>query len=145
AKAIFEMCETLKAGFRKLELFGKPVVAALNGAALGGGYELALSCHRRIALNNPKAQFGLPEVGLGLLPGGGGVIRLSRMLGLQNSLPFLTEGKRLKPAEALRSGLIDELAESPEEMISKAKEWIKANPKAQNPWDVKGFKIPGGD
>jgi 3-hydroxyacyl-CoA dehydrogenase/enoyl-CoA hydratase/3-hydroxybutyryl-CoA epimerase len=145
AKAIFDMCETLKAGFRKLELYGKPVVAALNGAALGGGYELALSCHRRIALNNPKAQFGLPEVGLGLLPGGGGVIRLSRMLGLQNSLPFLTEGKRLKPSDALKNGLIDELAETPEEMISKAKEWIKANPKAQNPWDVKGFKIPGGD
>jgi 3-hydroxyacyl-CoA dehydrogenase / enoyl-CoA hydratase / 3-hydroxybutyryl-CoA epimerase len=145
AKAIFDMCETLKAGFRKLELYGKPVVAALNGAALGGGYELALSCHRRIALNNPKAQFGLPEVGLGLLPGGGGVIRLSRMLGLQNSLPFLTEGKRLKPSEALKNGLIDELAETQEEMISKAKEWIKANPKAQNPWDIKGFKIPGGD
>lgn len=145
AKAIFDMCETLKAGFRKLETYGKPVVAALNGAALGGGYELALACHRRIALNNPKAQFGLPEVGLGLLPGGGGVIRLSRMLGLQNCLPFLTEGKRLKAADALKNGLIDELAETPEEMMEKAKTWIKANPKAQNPWDVKGFKIPGGD
>jgi 3-hydroxyacyl-CoA dehydrogenase/enoyl-CoA hydratase/3-hydroxybutyryl-CoA epimerase len=144
-KSIFEMCETLKAGFRRLETIGKPVVAALNGAALGGGYELALSCHRRIALNNPKAQFGLPEVGLGLLPGGGGVIRLSRMLGLQNSLPFLTEGKRLKPADALKNGLIDELANSPEEMMEKAKTWIKANPKAINPWDDKGFKIPGGD
>lgn len=144
-KAIFEMCETLKAGFRRLETIGKPVVAALNGAALGGGFELALSCHRRIALNNPKAQFGLPEVGLGLLPGGGGVIRLSRMLGLQNSLPFLTEGKRLKPADALKNGLIDELANSPEEMMEKAKAWIKANPKAINPWDDKGFKIPGGD
>lgn len=144
-KAIFDMCETLKAGFRKLETIGKPVVAALNGAALGGGYELALSCHRRIALNNPKAQFGLPEVGLGLLPGGGGVIRLSRMLGLQNSLPFLTEGKRLKPADALKSGLIDELANTPEEMMEKAKTWIKANPKAINPWDDKAFKIPGGD
>lgn len=145
AKAIFDMCENLKAGFRRLETLGKPVVAALNGAALGGGYELALACHRRIALNNPKAQFGLPEVSLGLLPGGGGIIRLTRMLGLQNSLPFLTEGKRLKPSEALKNGLIDELAETPEEMMEKAKAWIKANPKAINPWDDKGFKIPGGD
>jgi 3-hydroxyacyl-CoA dehydrogenase/enoyl-CoA hydratase/3-hydroxybutyryl-CoA epimerase len=144
-KAIFDMCESLKAGFRKLETYGKPVVAALNGAALGGGYELALACHRRIALKNPKAQFGLPEVGLGLLPGGGGVVRLSRMLGLQNCLPFLTEGKRLKATEAQKNGLVDELADSPEEMIEKAKAWIKANPKAINPWDDKGFKIPGGD
>lgn len=144
-KAIFDMCEALKAGFRKLETYGKPVVAALNGAALGGGFELALACHRRIALKNPKAQFGLPEVGLGLLPGGGGIVRLSRMLGLQNCLPFLTEGKRLKAADAQKNGLVDELADTPEEMMEKAKAWIKANPKAMNPWDDKGFKIPGGD
>ncbi len=145
AKEIFDMCEGLKAQFRRLEKLGKPVVAALNGAALGGGLELALACHYRVALNNPKAQFGLPEVGLGLLPGGGGIIRLTRMIGLQPALPLLTEGKRLKVKDALSNGLINEIAESPEDMIAKAKAWIKANPKAINPWDDKGFKFPGGD
>ncbi|HNB38290.1 MAG TPA: 3-hydroxyacyl-CoA dehydrogenase NAD-binding domain-containing protein, partial [Chitinophagales bacterium] len=145
AKEIFDMCEGLKAQFRRLEKLGKPVVAALNGAALGGGLELALVCHYRVALNNPKAQFGLPEVGLGLLPGGGGIIRLTRMIGLQPALPLLTEGKRLKVKDALSNGLINEIAESPEDMIAKAKAWIKANPKAINPWDDKGFKFPGGD
>ncbi len=145
AKLIFEMCESLKAQFRRLETFGKPVVAALNGAALGGGLELTLACHYRIALNNPKAQFGLPEVGLGLLPGGGGIIRLTRMIGLQPALPLLTEGKRLKVKDALSNGLINEIADSPEDMISLAKAWIKANPKAINPWDDKAFKFPGGD
>ena len=93
AKLIFEMCEGLKKQLRRLETLGKPVVAALNGTALGGGLEIALACHYRIALNNPKAQFGLPEVGLGLLPGGGGIVRLTRMIGLQPALPLLTEGK----------------------------------------------------
>jgi 3-hydroxyacyl-CoA dehydrogenase/enoyl-CoA hydratase/3-hydroxybutyryl-CoA epimerase len=145
AKLIFEMCEGLKAQLRRLETLGKPVVAALNGTALGGGLEIALACHYRIALNNPKAQFGLPEVGLGLLPGGGGIIRLTRMIGLQPALPLLTEGKRLKVKEAVSNGIINEMAETPEDMIAKAKAWIKANPKAINPWDDKGFKFPGGD
>jgi 3-hydroxyacyl-CoA dehydrogenase/enoyl-CoA hydratase/3-hydroxybutyryl-CoA epimerase len=96
-------------------------------------------------LNNPKAIFGLPEVGLGLLPGGGGIIRLTRMIGLQPALPFLTEGKKLKVKDALSNGLINAIAETPEEMMEKAKEWIKANPKAINPWDDKAFKFPGGD
>ncbi|MDB5229159.1 MAG: 3-hydroxyacyl-CoA dehydrogenase NAD-binding protein [Bacteroidota bacterium] len=144
-KQIFDMCEGLKKQLRRLETLGKPVVAALNGAALGGGLEIALACHYRIALNNPKAQFGLPEVGLGLLPGGGGIVRLTRMIGLQPALPYLTEGKRLKAKEAVAAGIINELAETPEEMIAKAKAWIKANPKAINPWDDKGFKFPGGD
>lgn len=145
AQEIFDMCEGLKKQLRRLETLGKPVVAALNGAALGGGLEIALACHYRIALNNPKAQFGLPEVGLGLLPGGGGIVRLTRMIGLQPALPLLTEGKRLKVKDALSNGLINEIAETPEDMIAKAKAWIKANPKATNPWDDKGFKFPGGD
>ncbi|MCB9033584.1 MAG: enoyl-CoA hydratase/isomerase family protein [Chitinophagales bacterium] len=145
AKAIFEMCEGLKAQFLRLETFGKPVVACLNGAALGGGLELALACHYRIALNNPKAQFGLPEVGLGLLPGGGGIIRLTRMIGLQNALPYLTEGKRLKVKQALSAGIINEIADTKEAMFEKAIAWIKANPKAMNPWHDKAFKMPGGN
>ena len=94
AQEIFDMCEGLKKQLRRLETLGKPVVAALNGAALGGGLEIALACHYRVALNNPKAVFGLPAVGLGLLPGGGGIIRLTRMIGLQPALPYLTEGKK---------------------------------------------------
>lgn len=144
AKQIFEMCEGLKAQFRKLETLGKPVVAAINGSALGGGFELCLACHRRIALNNPKAELGLPEVSLGLLPGGGGVARMVRLLGLQAAFPLLTEGKRLKVKAALSAGIIHEIAETPEEMVAKAKEWIKANPNAKAPWDDKGYKIPGG-
>ncbi|HEX5276730.1 MAG TPA: 3-hydroxyacyl-CoA dehydrogenase NAD-binding domain-containing protein [Fluviicoccus sp.] len=135
----------IKRQLRVLETQGKPVVAALNGTALGGGLEIALACHRRIALNNPKAEFGLPEVSLGLLPGGGGVTRIIRMLGIQNGLMnVLMQGQRMKPAKALSAGIIDEIAETPEEMTAKARAWILANPAAQQPWDVKGYKMPGG-
>lgn len=135
----------IKRQLRAIETLGKPVVAALNGTALGGGLEIALACHRRIALNNPKAEFGLPEVSLGLLPGGGGVTRIIRMMGIQNGLMnVLMQGQRMKPAKALSTGIIDEIAETPEDMLAKAREWIKANPAAQQPWDVKGYKMPGG-
>ncbi|MQX53690.1 3-hydroxyacyl-CoA dehydrogenase NAD-binding domain-containing protein [Alcanivorax sediminis] len=135
----------LKGDLRKLETLGIPVVCALNGTALGGGLEIALSCHRRIALNNPKAQFGLPEVSLGLLPGAGGIVRTVRMLGIQNALMnVLMQGQRMKVDKALKVGIIDEVVDSEEEMIAKAKEFILANPKCQQPWDEKGYKIPGG-
>lgn len=135
----------LKGDLRKLETLGIPVVCALNGTALGGGLEIALSCHRRIALNNPKAQFGLPEVSLGLLPGAGGIVRTVRMLGIQNALMnVLMQGQRMKVDKALKVGIIDEVVDSEEEMIAKAKEFILANPKSQQPWDEKGYKIPGG-
>ena len=135
----------LKGDLRKLETLGIPVVCALNGTALGGGLEIALSCHRRVALNNPKAQFGLPEVSLGLLPGAGGIVRTVRMLGIQNALMnVLMQGQRMKVDKALKVGIIDEVVDSEEEMIAKAKEFILANPKCQQPWDEKGYKIPGG-
>ena len=134
-----------KAATRKLETLGIPVVAAINGAALGGGLEIALATHHRVALDAKGSQLGLPEVTLGLLPGGGGVARTVRMFGLEKALmQILLQGQRRKPAAALEVGLIDELADSPEDMIAKAKAWIKANPEAQQPWDVKGYKIPGG-
>jgi 3-hydroxyacyl-CoA dehydrogenase/enoyl-CoA hydratase/3-hydroxybutyryl-CoA epimerase len=134
-----------KAQLRRLETLGKPVVAALNGTALGGGLEIALACHRRIALNNPKAQFGFPEVTLGLLPGAGGVVRSVRMLGIQNALmQVLMQGQRLKVEKAKAVGLIDEVVENEEAMLASARTWIKANPKAKQPWDEKGYKIPGG-
>ncbi len=145
AEAVFSTVEQLKAGFRQLETLGKPVVAALNGTALGGGLELALATHHRIALDNPKIKFGFPEVTLGLLPGGGGIVRLTRMLGLQASFPYLMEGKQLKPQAAQDAGLIDDLAADVEELIAKAKAWILANPNAKQPWDMPKFRMPGGD
>ncbi|MCW2656831.1 MAG: fadB, partial [Jatrophihabitans sp.] len=135
----------IKADFRRLEKLGKPTVAALNGAALGGGLEIALACNRRIALDNPKSQFGLPEVTLGLLPGAGGVTRIIRLLGIADGLmKVLLQGNRYKPAEALEVGLIHEIAATPEEMLAKAREWIKANPETTQPWDDKGYRMPGG-
>jgi 3-hydroxyacyl-CoA dehydrogenase/enoyl-CoA hydratase/3-hydroxybutyryl-CoA epimerase len=141
----FERSMTMKARLRRLETLGVPVVAAINGAALGGGYEICQCTHHRIAMKNPKSLIGLPEVTLGLLPGGGGVTRLPRMLGLEKALPLLLEGTKLAPEKALEAGLVDDLAEDREELLAKAKAWIKANPEAQQPWDVKGYKIPGGD
>lgn len=143
AQGLTQMIDALKASMRYLETSGKPVVACINGAALGGGFELALSCHYRIALNKGVV-LGLPEVTLGLLPGGGGCIRMTRLLGLQAALPYLTEGKQFKPEQGLKLGLINEVVETPEAMLDAAIAWIKANPKAQQPYDVKGYKVPGG-
>jgi 3-hydroxyacyl-CoA dehydrogenase / enoyl-CoA hydratase / 3-hydroxybutyryl-CoA epimerase len=135
----------IKADFRRLEKLGKPTVAALNGAALGGGLEIALACNHRIALDNPKAQFGLPEVTLGLLPGAGGVTRITRLLGIADGLmKVLLQGNRYKPAQAVEVGIVDELAATPDEMFSKAREWIKAHPETVQPWDDKGYRMPGG-
>ncbi|MEP3561552.1 MAG: 3-hydroxyacyl-CoA dehydrogenase NAD-binding domain-containing protein [Marinobacter sp.] len=144
AKAFEDMVDGMKADMRFLETCGKPVVAAINGTALGGGLEIALACHHRVALDKDSTQLGLPEVTLGLLPGGGGTQRLPRMIGLEAAFPLLMEGKKLAPKAALKAGVIDALASSPEEMMSKAREFIVANPKSQQPWDKKGFKMPGG-
>jgi 3-hydroxyacyl-CoA dehydrogenase / enoyl-CoA hydratase / 3-hydroxybutyryl-CoA epimerase len=144
-KDFFDYVSSIKASQRTLEVLGKPVVAALNGAALGGGLEIALACHHRVALDNPKAEFGFPEVTLGLLPGAGGVTRTVRMLGIADALmKVLLQGQRLKPAQAVETGIVDELAATPEEMLAKARDWIKANPEAAQPWDKPGYKIPGG-
>jgi len=141
----FELAETYKAFLRRLEKCGRPVVAALNGTALGGGLELALACNYRIAINDPKAKFGLPEVKLGLLPGGGGTQRLPRLIGIQASLPLMLEGKELKADQAKAQGIINELADNRDDMFAKARAWILANPKPVQPWDDKKFKWPGGD
>lgn len=145
ATPFFEMIQKLKAELRYIETLGVPVVAALNGTALGGGWEIALGCHARIALNDPKTKFGLPEVTLGLLPGGGGIVRMVRLLGLQNAFPFLMEGKQFGVDKAKSLGLIQDIAETPEELMDKAIAWVKEHPKSQQPFDVKGYKIPGGD
>ena len=144
ATEFFNMIEEMKAKLRYIETRGIPVVAALNGTALGGGWELALCCHHRIALNDPKTKFGLPEVTLGLLPGGGGIVRMVRLLGLQNAFPLLMEGKQMGIEKAKSLGLIQDTADNLEELMDKAIAWIKANPRSQQPFDVKGYKIPGG-
>ncbi|EPL03660.1 3-hydroxyacyl-CoA dehydrogenase NAD-binding domain-containing protein [Pseudomonas sp. CF161] len=144
AKAFYDMVLSLKAQLRALETLGKPVVAAINGAALGGGWEICLACHHRIALDDQALQIGLPEVTLGLLPGGGGVVRMVRMLGLEKALPYLLEGKKVRPQQALQAGLIDELASDREQMLAKARAWILANPSVKQRWDVAGYQIPGG-
>ncbi len=135
----------LKSQLRRLETLGKPVVAAINGAALGGGLEIALACHHRIALDVPGSKIGFPEVTLGILPGLGGVVRTVRMLGLATALTqLLLQGQQVRPAQAKEIGIIDDVAATPDGMITKAREWIAANPRAQQPWDVKGYQIPGG-
>ncbi|SEM69741.1 3-hydroxyacyl-CoA dehydrogenase / enoyl-CoA hydratase / 3-hydroxybutyryl-CoA epimerase [Pseudomonas sp. ok272] len=144
AKAFYDMVLALKQQLRTLETLGKPVVAAINGAALGGGWEICLACHHRVALDNASVQIGLPEVTLGLLPGGGGVVRMVRMLGLEKALPYLLEGKKIRPQQALQAGLVDELAGDHAELMAKSRAWILANPQAVQRWDVKGYAIPGG-
>jgi 3-hydroxyacyl-CoA dehydrogenase/enoyl-CoA hydratase/3-hydroxybutyryl-CoA epimerase len=149
APAIFEATQAIKADLRRLETLGRPVVAAINGAALGGGLEIALACHHRIVVDDPKAEIGLPEVTLGLLPGGGGVTRVVRMLGIQSALmDVLLTGTRFKPAAARDKGLVDELVASREDLLTAAKAWVLDHQDdedaARNPWDREGFKIPGG-
>ncbi|MGI8749672.1 MAG: 3-hydroxyacyl-CoA dehydrogenase NAD-binding domain-containing protein [Thermoleophilaceae bacterium] len=145
AAAVAENIRTIKAQLPRLETLGKPVVAAIDGAALGGGLEICLAAHHRIATENPKIQLGFPEVQLGLLPGGGGVTRITRMRGIAEGLmQWLMQGKRYKPAEAKEMGIIDEIVPSAEDLLGAAKKWIAENPEAVQPFDVKGYKIPGG-
>ncbi|MEV0532034.1 3-hydroxyacyl-CoA dehydrogenase NAD-binding domain-containing protein [Kitasatospora sp. NPDC050463] len=145
AAAVFEKSMRIKRALRRLETLGKPVVAAVNGSALGGGLEIALACHHRIALNVSAARIGLPEVTLGLLPGGGGVVRTVRLFGITDALlKVLLQGRQYRPEQALQHGLVHELVDTPEELTARARAWIEANPTAVQPWDVKGYKIPGG-
>ena len=136
----------LKAQLRRLETLGVPVVAAINGAALGGGLEICLACHHRIALDEDSVRLGFPEVQLGLLPGAGGVVRTVRMLGIVDALlALLLQGQRHRPGKAKELGIVDELVATGEELVPAAKAWIKANPDAHvQPWDRDGYKIPGG-
>lgn len=142
----FAEVEEIKADLRKLETLGVPVVAAINGAALGGGLEIALACHHRIAADVKGSAIGLPEVSLGLLPGGGGVTRTVRMMGIQNAfVNVLSQGTRFNPKKAKEAGLVDELVGSVEELVPAAKAWIKANPDSHTqPWDAQGYRMPGG-
>ncbi|WOI52442.1 3-hydroxyacyl-CoA dehydrogenase NAD-binding domain-containing protein [Parvularcula sp. LCG005] len=155
-KDIFEANYTLQRLLRKMETAGqsakdlvkgtataKPVAAAINGLALGGGMELALACHYRVASDNPKLNLGQPEVMVGLIPGAGGTQRIMRLAGVQAAMQICTQGKNMDANAAKAQGLIHEIAPHAE-IVAKAKEWVKANPKSTQPWDKKGFKIPGG-
>ncbi|MFE1292262.1 3-hydroxyacyl-CoA dehydrogenase NAD-binding domain-containing protein [Streptomyces sp. NPDC058751] len=145
AEALTELCGTLKSQLRRLETLGRPVVAAMNGTALGGGYEIALACHHRIALDAPDSRIGLPEVTLGLLPGAGGVSRTVRLLGIEKALTdVLLQGQRYRPSDALAKGLVHTLAGTPEELLAEARNWVLAHPESAQPWDAEGFRIPGG-
>ena len=144
-KIAFDAAESFKKLLRGFELCGRPVVAAINGTALGGGLELALACHYRVAINDPKAKFGLPEVKLGLLPGGGGTQRLPRLIGIQNAMPLMLEGKELNAEAAKAAGILHELVADRDALLAKAKDWCLANPKPAQPWDDKKFRWPGGD
>ncbi|WP_151638192.1 MULTISPECIES: 3-hydroxyacyl-CoA dehydrogenase NAD-binding domain-containing protein [Noviherbaspirillum] len=144
AGELFNRVMRLNRALRQLETCGKPVAMALPGTTLGGGLEVALTGHYRVAADNPKARFGLPEVTLGLLPGGGGTQRLPRLIGIQKALPLLLEGKRLKVADALKLGIIDAVVAAGSE-VQAAREWLLAQQeKKLQPWDIKGYKIPGG-
>ncbi|MGM0356605.1 3-hydroxyacyl-CoA dehydrogenase NAD-binding domain-containing protein [Streptomyces sp. ECR3] len=145
AQAVFENSMAIKRNLRRIETLGKPVVAALNGAALGGGYEIALACHHRVALDAPGSRIGCPEVTLGLLPGGGGVVRTVRMLGIADALlKVLLQGTQYTPRRAAEHGLVDEVADSPEDMVARARAFIDAHPESAQPWDEPGHRIPGG-
>lgn len=144
ADELFERSMGIKGRMRALETCGVPVVAALNGAALGGGLELSLACHHRVMADARGAKVGLPEVTLGLLPGGGGIVRTVRMFGLAQAVPnILMSGRSFAPDKALKAGLVDEVVE-PEKLIDAAKAWIKTDPEPSQPWDRKGWTLPGG-
>ncbi|NKI19298.1 3-hydroxyacyl-CoA dehydrogenase [Spongiibacter sp. KMU-166] len=148
-EGVFLRTQRIKSLFRRLEKLPVPVVAAINGAALGGGLELALSCNQRIAVKGRAVQVGLPEVGLGLLPGGGGIVRLTSLLGFQRAFPYLMEGKKINADKALAEGIVDQLVDSVDALLPAAKQWILAQEDAvaaaTQPWDVRGFALPGGN
>jgi len=135
-----EWLSEFKDALRKLETLGKPVVALIEGSALGGGYEVALACHHRISLDSPSIQIGCPEVNFGLIPGAGGTQRLPRLIGIQTALPILIEGKIFRPPDAQKAGLIDKVASSQEEMQQLAMQFIESNPESAQVWDLPAMR-----
>ena len=144
SKAIFDFSQNMQNFFRELESPGVPVVAAINGSALGTGFELALACHYRVAIDDPKTRLGHPEVTLGIMPGGGGVIRMLWTLGVEKAYHVLADGKRFLPKEAFEAGIVDVLAKDEKEMLSIAKQWLLDNQEGRRVWDTIDGKIPGG-
>jgi len=143
ATLVFERSRTLSQVYRKMETCGKPFVAALNGTAMGGCFEMALACHHRVASDNPRTRLGLPEIKVGLFPGAGGTQRIARMMGTADALQFLLKGDQIRLDRAKTMKLIDNIVPAAD-LVKAAKDWIKAGGKAKQPWDVDGFKLPGG-
>ncbi len=143
ARQAYEESRPFTESLRALETCGKPVAAAINGTALGGGLELALACHHRVCLADERIQLGLPEVTLGLIPGAGGTQRLPRMIGIRKAAGLILSGKRLNPAEALETGIVDELVPA-EQLVAAAEQWVLGCDDATQPWDRRGFRVPGG-
>jgi 3-hydroxyacyl-CoA dehydrogenase / enoyl-CoA hydratase / 3-hydroxybutyryl-CoA epimerase len=143
AAFVFEESRKLSQVYRRIETCGKPWVCALNGTAMGGGFEFALACHHRIATDNPKTRLGLPEIKVGLFPGAGGTQRVARMIPPADALQFLLKGEQLKVDRAKAMKLIDAVVPQAD-LITAAKDWIKAGGKAKAPWDTEGFRLPGG-
>jgi 3-hydroxyacyl-CoA dehydrogenase/enoyl-CoA hydratase/3-hydroxybutyryl-CoA epimerase len=143
AEEAYTQSRTFSLSLRKLETCGKPVAVAVNGTALGGGLELALACHYRVVANDSGIQLGLPEVTLGLLPGGGGTQRLPRLIGLKQAASLILSGKRISPEEALKLGIVQQLAPV-DELLGVAEQWVLQGPDPQQPWDRKGYRVPGG-
>ena len=145
---IFASVSRTKANMRRLEQLGVPVVAAINGAAAGGGFEICLASHYRIAVDAPKVKIGLPEVTLGLLPGGGGVVRMTYLLGIEGAMPFVLEGRMLGAQAALKAGLVHEIVPDQSALLARAHAWLQEAGQAPDaclqPWDRRGYKIPGG-
>jgi 3-hydroxyacyl-CoA dehydrogenase/enoyl-CoA hydratase/3-hydroxybutyryl-CoA epimerase len=144
ARAVFQEIEQTKKNFRTLETLGKPVVTCLNGAALGGGWEVALVGHYRVAVDDRKIQLGLPEITLGLIPGASGITKMTRLLGLMGAQPYILDSKLFNPREARELGLVHELVSDARQLREKALDWIRANPTAIQPWDDKVYRMPGG-
>ncbi len=144
AGRVFSEIEQTKKNFRTLETLGKPVVSCINGAALGGGWEVALVGHYRVAVDDRKIQLGLPEITLGLIPGASGITKMVRLLGLMGAQPYILESKLFSPREALELGLVHELVADAGQLREKALAFIAANPKSAQPWDDKAYKMPGG-
>ena len=139
----YEQSRTFSQSLRRLETCGKPVAAAINGTALGGGLELALACHYRVVINNPKILLGLPETTVGLIPGAGGTQRLPRLIGMKDAADLIISGKFVNPERALELGVVDKLVDS-DDLFSEAQRWVLEVVNATQPWDQRGFKIPGG-
>ncbi len=152
AQALFDFVMNGHHILRKLELAGmdpktkkggKPVACAINGTCAGIGTEIALACHHRVMTTNPKSKIGLPEIMVGIFPGGGGTMRYSRMVGAMAAAPVLLEGKMMDPKKAKGAQLVDVVADDP---VAAAKEWVLNAKDADlvKPWDAKGYKMPGG-
>ena len=143
AAEAYEQSRTFSQSLRQLETCGKPVAVAINGSAMGGGLEMALACHYRVAIDDDEIMLGLPEVTLGLIPGAGGTQRLPRLIGLKEATPLILDGTTISPARALELGIVDELA-APDELLNTAERWVLEHGRPDQPWDRRGFRIPGG-